>query len=93
MADPVQVEIQPTPNENALKFVVNRRVTEGRSQTFRSSQDAAVHPLAVRLFAIPGVVQVFLLNDFLTVTRDPSKPWDEIATAAQAAICEHFERN
>ena len=93
MADPVQVEIQPTPNVNALKFVVNRRVTEGRSQTFRSSEDAAVHPLAVRLFAIPGVVQVFLLNDFLTVTRDPSKPWDEIAAAAEAVIREHFERN
>jgi hypothetical protein len=93
VADPVQVEIQPTPNVNALKFVVNRRVTEGRSQTFRSSEDAGVHPLAVRLFAIPGVVQVFLLNDFLTVTRDPSQPWDEIAAAAQVVIREHFERN
>ena len=93
MTDPVQVEIQPTPNVNALKFVVNRRVTEGRSQTFRSPQDAAVHPLAVRLFAIPGVVQVFLLNDFLTVTRDPSNPWDEIAAAAQVAIRDHFEHN
>lgn len=93
MTDAVQVEIQPTPNVNALKFVVNRRVTEGRSQTFRSADDAAANALAVRLFAIPGVVQVFLLNDFLTVTRDPSKPWDEIAVAAQAAIREHFEHS
>ncbi len=91
MAEPVQIEIQPTPNVNALKFVVNRRVTEGRSQTFRSVQDAEGHPLAARLLAIPGVAQVFLLNDFLTVTRDPSKPWDEIAAYAEAAIREHFE--
>jgi hypothetical protein len=90
VADPVRVEVQPTPNVNALKFVVNRRVTEGRSQTFRSADEAGGHALATRLFAIPGVVQVFLLNDFVTVTRDPARPWEEIAEPAQAAIEEHF---
>ncbi len=90
MTDPVRIEIQPTPNVNAMKFVLNRRLTEGRSQTFRSPQEAAGHPLAARLLAIPGVVQVFLLNDFLTVTRDPSAAWEEIVDAAQAAIREHF---
>ena len=90
MTDALAVDIQPTPNVNALKFVVNRRLTEGRSQTFRSREDAAAHPLAARLFAINGVVQVFLLNDFVTVTRDPNAAWDEIATSAEAAIRGHF---
>lgn len=90
MTDPVIVEMQPTPNINALKFVVNRRVTEGRSQTFRSADDAGAHPLALRLLGIPGVVQVFLLNDFVTITRDPSMGWDEIATSAESTIREHF---
>ncbi len=90
MTEPLTVEIQPTPNINALKFVVNRRVTEGRSQTFRSAEEARAHPLAARLFAIPGVVQVFLLNDFVTVTRDPSVAWDTIAASAEAAIQAHF---
>ncbi len=90
MTEPPTVEIQPTPNINALKFVVNRRVTEGRSQTFRSAEEAQAHPLAARLFAIPGVVQVFLLNDFVTITRDPSMAWDTIASSAEAAIQMHF---
>jgi len=88
--EPIAVDIQPTPNVNALKFIVNRRLTEGRSQTFRSADDAAAHPLAAQLFAIAGVVQVFLLNDFVSVTRDPAAAWDEIATAAEAAIRAHF---
>jgi hypothetical protein len=88
--DPLVVDIQPTPNVNALKFVVNRRLTEGRSQTFRSPEDAAAHPLAAGLFAIPGVVQVFVLNDFLTVTRDPSVSWEQIASTAEAAIRKHL---
>jgi hypothetical protein len=90
VADPVRVEIQPTPNINALKFVVDRRITEGRSQTFRSAEEATAHPLAAKLFAIPGVVQVFVLNDFVTVTRDPAAGWDAIAASAEAAIREHF---
>lgn len=90
VTEPVRVEIQPTPNINALKFVMNRRITEGRSQTFRSAEEAAVHPLASRLFAISGVVQVFVLNDFVTVTRDPSRDWEDIAASAEAAIREHF---
>jgi hypothetical protein len=90
VTESVHVEIQPTPNINALKFVVNRRLTEGRSQTFRSAEEAGTHPLAIRLFAIPGVVQVFLLNDFVTVTRDPAAGWDEIAASAETAIREHL---
>ena len=90
MTDRLTVEVQPTPNINALKFVVNRRVTAGRSQTFRSAEEAGAHPLASRLFAIPGVVQVFLLNDFVTVTRNPAQAWDAIASSAETAIREHF---
>ena len=88
MSEPIRVETQPTPNINALKFVVNRRLSEGRSRTFRSAEEAAAHPLAARLFAIPGVVQIFVLNDFVTVTRDPSASWEAIATSAARVIQE-----
>jgi len=91
MAERVAVDVQPTPNVNALKFVVNRRITEGRSQTFRTPQEAASSPLASALLGIPGVVQVFFLNDFVTITRDPSAPWESIAPHAEAVIRRYFE--
>ncbi|MBI4280506.1 MAG: NifU N-terminal domain-containing protein [Armatimonadetes bacterium] len=91
MADPVMVEVHPTPNVNALKFVVNRKVAEGRSQTYQSAEQAAAHPLAARLFTIPGVKMVFLLNDFITVTRDPAADWGTIAPRAEESIRGHFE--
>jgi len=86
--DPVTVDVQPTPNVNALKFVVNRRLTEGRSRTFRTAAEAADVPVAQRLLAIPGVVQVFLLNDFITVTRDPSADWNAIVPQVEAVLRE-----
>lgn len=90
MTDPLTLKILPTPNVNALKFVVGRRLTDGRSQTFRSAEEAARHPLAAGLFAIPGVIQVFVLNDFVTITRDPAAAWEGIIGRAEAAIREHL---
>ncbi|HEX4841970.1 MAG TPA: NifU N-terminal domain-containing protein [bacterium] len=90
MADSVTVTVQPTPNVNALKFVLDRRLTEGKSQTFRPPTEARVSPLAAALLAIPGVVQVFFLNDFITVTRDPSASWEVLAAQAEAVIKRHF---
>jgi len=90
MADRVTVTVQPTPNGNALKFVLNRRLTEGKSQTFRPPTEAGTSPLAAALLAVPGVVQVFFLNDFITVTRDPAASWEVLATQAEAVIKRHF---
>jgi len=90
VTDDLTIEVQPTPNVNALKFVTNRRVTEGRSQTFRSAGDAAASPLAAALLQIPGVVQVFFLNDFITVTRDPTADWNTIAGEVERVIREYL---
>lgn len=84
--DELSVEVQPTPNVNALKFVVNRKLTEGRSRTFRSSAEAAEVPYAQQLLQIPGVVQVFVLNDFVTVTRDPQTDWNVIVGRAEEIL-------
>lgn len=84
--DEISVDVQATPNVNALKFVLNRRLTEGRSRTFRSAAEAADVPYAQQLLQIPGVVQVFVLNDFITVTRDPGADWNAILPRAEEII-------
>lgn len=84
--DEINVEVQSTPNVNALKFVVNRQLTEGRSRTFRSVAEAADVPYAQQLLGIPGVVQVFVLNDFITVTRDPGADWNAILPKAEEIL-------
>ena len=91
MADPLAIDVQPTPNVNAMKFVVNRRITEGKSRTFRTPEEAADAPLARTLLSIPGVVQVFFLNDFITITRDPKSDWGEIAEKVESEIGRYFQ--
>jgi Scaffold protein Nfu/NifU N terminal len=86
---PLSVTVQPTPNVNALKFVVNRRVTEGRSRTFTDAATASV-PLAKELLGIAGVRQVFFLNDFITVTRTEGTDWDAVVPRAESLIRRHL---
>ena len=90
VSETIAIEVQPTPNVNAMKFRLNRRVTEGRSQTFRSKEEATSSPLAAVLLAIPGVVQVFFLNDFITLTRDPGAEWPPIIAQAETVLHTHF---
>lgn len=87
---PVAITVQPTPNINALKFVLDRTLTQGKSQTFRLGEEGSAPPLAQALLGIPGVVQVFFLNDFITVTRNPEIPWEKIAEQVEDRIRAHF---
>src|SRR5918993_4310140 len=59
-------EIQPTPNPNAAKFILDHPVSEQPISFFRAAE-AEGYPLAQQLFAIPGVSSLLLLGDFITV--------------------------
>jgi hypothetical protein len=70
-------EVQPTPNPNAVKFVLDRSVAEER-RSFVDAASAADHPLAARLFQIDGVASVLLLGDFVTIVKSPAVKWASI---------------
>jgi len=81
------VVIQPTPNPNALKFVVGGHFATPTS--FVAGQPAG-HPAAEALLALPGVASVFMSADFVTVSKTPASFWDEITPAARRILEEHF---
>ena len=70
-------EIQPTPNPNATKFVLDRSISDAPT-SFRSAEQATGHPVAERLFAIAGVSSLLLLGDFVTVNKDAAASWPPI---------------
>jgi Fe-S cluster biogenesis protein NfuA len=76
-----------TPNPNSVKWVLSQPVLEaGRSAHFEAPVDADVSPLAARLFAIDGVVGVFLAAHFVTVTKRPEVEWPDLAQSLVDAI-------
>lgn len=90
-AMPATISPQPTPNPNAMKFVVEgQTLAAAGSRTFADATSAAADPLAAALFAIDGVAQVFFLKDFVTVTKTPEAAWPELGPAVEAALTAHF---
>lgn len=82
-----KVRFDPTPNPNAGKFTVGRTLVEGRrGRTFDSAQAAADDPVASRLLALDGVRSVFMVADFVTVTKDPAASWADLAPRVQDAL-------
>ena len=71
------LEVQPTPNPNALKFVLDRSIAV-QPTSFLSAEAAEGHPIARQFFAIPGVSSLLLLGDFVTVNKTPAASWADI---------------
>ncbi len=78
-------EVQPTPNPNAVKFVLDRVISD-RPMSFLDPSSGGDHPVAVRLFAISGVTSLLLLGDFVTVNKRPEARWADIKTKVEQAL-------
>jgi hypothetical protein len=84
-----KIRFDETPNPQAGKFTVGRTLLEGRRGiTFDSPEAAAGNPVAARLLAEAGVRSVFIVADFVTVTKHADAAWAELAPRVQAALRE-----
>ena len=70
-------EIQPTPNPNAAKFLLDREISD-RPVSFLNPTEGNNHPLASQLFEVKGVKSVLLLGDFVTVNKDAATRWEQV---------------
>jgi len=85
------VRFSPTPNPNAGKFVLEgERVVEGSGRSYASADAAAENPLAAALFGIEGVVGVFMVADFVTVTKVADADWGTLTPRVMETIRQAF---
>jgi Fe-S cluster biogenesis protein NfuA len=85
------IETESTPNPATLKFMPGREVMGARGTAdFAGAETAARSPLAVRLFALPGVARVFLGADFITVTQGGDADWQALRPQVLSALMDHF---
>lgn len=84
MADPLEIRAQGTPNPNAVKFTINRMIaTQGT--TYRDAA-AAQMPWAQQLLRLPGVTQVFALQNFISVTKTPETDWNVLGPQIEGVL-------
>jgi NFU1 iron-sulfur cluster scaffold homolog, mitochondrial len=83
------LNIQPTPNPNAFKFVVDQTLQAEGSRYYNTSAEAGNDPLATALFAIHGVETVYFAQDFATVTSSETVSRETVHTQVQEVLKTH----
>src|SRR5688500_8278282 len=76
---PKIVEIEGTPNRNALKFILKEPLTWGVTRSYDNAEQAKGDPLAEALFDIDHVTNVFYVDRWITVTQDGAADWQDLA--------------
>ena len=85
---PKIADIEATPNPNAYRFTLKERITSGIPRSFSNGDGAKNDKLASQLFAIAGVVNVYYVDAWITVTQDGSRMWPELLKELAAPIRE-----
>jgi Fe-S cluster biogenesis protein NfuA len=86
----VTVYGETTPNPTTLKFVVSRRLTKNAFE-FKNIDETKASPLAKELFQFPFVKEVFIDENYISVTKYDVASWEEITTEIRTFIKEYIE--
>lgn len=86
----LEVYMESTPNPNTLKFATNRLLVINDA-TFTSLKDAEHSQLAQELFGFEYVTEVFFSENYVAVTKNNTKEWDEIQSSLRAFIKSFIE--
>jgi len=87
---PVTVYGEITPNPASLKFVVNKALTKVTAE-FKNLDEAKPSPLAQELFKFHYVKEVFIAENYVSVTKYDSISWDEITLELRTFIKQFIE--
>lgn len=88
------VTVQGTPNPNAAKFTVDRKLVQGAESLSYSDREAAADdPLASRLLGLAGVESLLIAEDFVTVNKAASASWDSLVPEIERIIKEVLSKD
>ena len=85
-----QITIQPTNNQNILKFVSNQILINGGSYEFNNIDEAKNSPLAQQLFYLPFVKKIFITANFIAIQRFDIVEWIDVQEEVKEQIENYF---
>lgn len=72
------VRTRETPNPNALQYVLNAQILDNGNKSYASAKEAAGDVLGEALFKLRGVANVYVTQNFVTVTKEDSVGWNPL---------------
>ena len=87
---PISIYSESTPNPAVLKFVANKKLVDFQIE-FNSIDECQDSPLALKLFNFPFVKSIFIVENFISITKYDIASWDEITLTIRNFIKEYIE--
>jgi Fe-S cluster biogenesis protein NfuA len=87
---PVTVYSETTPNPAVLKFVCNKLLTKTALEC-KNIDETNASPFAKELFKFPFVKEIFIDENYISVTKFAITEWDEITLEIRTFIKEYIE--
>jgi Fe-S cluster biogenesis protein NfuA len=82
---PVEVYAESTPNPSVLKFVANIKLVVNDLE-FKKIEEAEDSPLSMELFNFPFVKEVFISENYVSITKNDTAEWNEITVELRSFI-------
>jgi Fe-S cluster biogenesis protein NfuA len=87
---PATVYVESTPNPSVLKFIANKKLVLQTTE-FKNSEEAKNAPMAQQLFQFPFVKEIFLDENFISITKYDSAEWEDITAELREFIRQYIE--
>jgi len=87
---PISIYSESTPNPNVMKFVANKLLSQ-KTAEFKSIDDTLASPLAKELFNFPYIKEVFLDENYISITKFNTYEWLEITNDIRSFIKSFIE--
>lgn len=82
---PIEVYSEVTPNPSVLKFVANKKLVETDFE-FKNIDEAKNAPLATELFNFSFVKEIFISENYVSITKFDVVEWEEITVEVRSFI-------
>jgi Fe-S cluster biogenesis protein NfuA len=84
---PISIRVETSlADPDTCRFIVNRTLHPGGSFFFGNKELAAGSPLGEQLFALPGVANVLITENVVTICKEPIASWSGLKAAVGTAI-------
>jgi Fe-S cluster biogenesis protein NfuA len=81
----ITVYAEVTPNPATMKFVASKKIV-GAAYEFKNIDEARMSPLAMELFQLPFVKEVFIDENYVSVSKYEVAEWEDITLELRELI-------
>ncbi len=87
---PIQIYAESTPNPSVQKFVTNKLLTSQNIEVLSAEQTKGV-PIAVALFNFPFIKEIFISENYVSITKIETIDWFEITNELRDFLKKYIE--